>query len=263
MSLHHFSKLPKTGKPTRSEWTILSTIVKDDTKMNTLEVVALGTGTKCIGVNQMSTNGDILNDSHAEIICRRSFLKADDSSTESVACNPKKKVKLDYEYIDIHRTGAKCLPEGYLQDPRCTGVNFHVVNAIRTKPGRGDPTLSVSCSDKIIKWCYLAGKTPYSSNALERALITRFEEVAIGDPFRKHCPSIQQSNFAFEFEKNDKKSPCPASISWWRNTRKPEISVDGKKQGITKKMKKSKESRSSLIPLFHNSSFGLVWLKKQ
>ncbi|KRT78638.1 hypothetical protein AMK59_6626 [Oryctes borbonicus] len=216
ISLQHFSKLPKTGKPTENEWTILSTIVKDDRKMNSLEVVALGTGTKCIGVNQMSANGDILNDSHAEIICRRSFLKylyfeikaciaknyksdlldfcfvtkkfsmkhrfkfhfftthvpcgdaaifqkeengisttETDICSENIVHNPMKKIKLDYKNVDIYRTGAKCLPQGPLADPHDTSVNFHVVGVIRTKPGRGDPTLSVSCSDKIAKWCYL------------------------------------------------------------------------------------------------------------
>lgn len=73
LSINHFKSLPKTGKPTLQDWTILSTIVKRNN--NKLEVVALGTGTKCIGANKMSANGDILNDSHAEIICRRAFLR--------------------------------------------------------------------------------------------------------------------------------------------------------------------------------------------
>lgn len=71
--LECFQSLPKTGKPNFDEWTVLSAIV---TEINSdFEVVALGTGSKCIGKNSLSKTGDILNDSHAEVIARRGFLK--------------------------------------------------------------------------------------------------------------------------------------------------------------------------------------------
>lgn len=52
---------------------------------------------------------------------------------------------------DTHRTGAKCV-RGGPQDARAQGHGYHVAGALRTKPGRGDPTRSMSCSDKILRW---------------------------------------------------------------------------------------------------------------
>ena len=58
--------------------------------------------------------------------------------------------------LDLNRTGAKTLTkeqgvsgEG---DPLLPGVDYHVTGELRTKPGRGLTTLSLSCSDKMLKW---------------------------------------------------------------------------------------------------------------
>lgn len=58
----------------------------------------------------------------------------------------------DADAADVHRTGAKCLSDETRQDPRLPGAAYHAVGAVRTKPGRGDRTLSVSCSDKLLRW---------------------------------------------------------------------------------------------------------------
>ncbi len=67
-----FDSLPKSGKPVSNEWTLLAAIVKhcDDE----LEVVAIATGSKCIGRQKLSPNGDIVNDSHAEVISVTVFI---------------------------------------------------------------------------------------------------------------------------------------------------------------------------------------------
>lgn len=53
--------------------------------------------------------------------------------------------------VDIHRTGGKCVVGG-AQDSHEPGIAYHVIGALRRKPGRGDPTQSMSCSDKMLRW---------------------------------------------------------------------------------------------------------------
>ncbi|KAJ7374535.1 tRNA-specific adenosine deaminase 1 [Desmophyllum pertusum] len=80
----HFNKLSKKGKPqAQHEWTLLAAIVLIQQQDNngkclpecSMDVVAMGTGSKCIGRSKMSNKGIILNDSHAEVIARRGFLR--------------------------------------------------------------------------------------------------------------------------------------------------------------------------------------------
>jgi tRNA-specific adenosine deaminase 1 len=75
--LQQFSLLPKAGKPTRSngqsQYTVLAGVVLERVTDGSTECVALGTGLKCLNFKQLKEYGDVVNDFHAEVVCRRSF----------------------------------------------------------------------------------------------------------------------------------------------------------------------------------------------
>lgn len=256
----------------------------------------------------MSANGDILNDSHAEVMCRRGFLRylyneilltegsksiftlnretkkfdlnehlsfhfftthglcgdasifqkvPDETTPDEEFPSKKQKIsKSSNETNNENFTGAKMVTSDY-DVPQDLMVQS--IGTMRTKPGRGIHTLSMSCSDKIAKWNVLGVqgallhaiigkpihlesitmcKSPYCDiKATERAIWKRFDstnllaDIIIKQPMVRKC-----SDIIFEFEKRDQLEPSPCSIVWCRVTDRPlEVAVAGKRQGVTKK----------------------------
>ena len=72
------------------------------------------------------------------------------------------------QVVDVNRTGGKCVA-GELPDPgqTATAAPYHRTGALRTKPGRGDRTLSLSCSDKILKWSQVGCQVRYVGDKID------------------------------------------------------------------------------------------------
>jgi hypothetical protein len=73
-----FNILPRNGKPTAGEWTVLAGIaaVRGTPDLPLIHVLSCCTGTKCIGRSRLQGCGSLLHDSHAEVIARRNMLLA-------------------------------------------------------------------------------------------------------------------------------------------------------------------------------------------
>uniref|UniRef100_A0A1B0AQ59 tRNA-specific adenosine deaminase 1 n=1 Tax=Glossina palpalis gambiensis TaxID=67801 RepID=A0A1B0AQ59_9MUSC len=339
MCFAKFKSLPKTGKPTDTEWTVLAAVVECDEKGGTCKVVSLGCGTKCIGKSKLCKRGLILNDSHAEVLARRSLLryfykeikKAINAPKEKQSiftwCEKRRKLYLKtgvtYHFLstqlpcgdaciktssndlhEYHEPNAKKLKttneydsENSLGDLVYTGAKLldpqhkdcmeQSVGAMRTKPGKGEPTLSMSCSDKLAKWqlmgiqgaliaallaepIYLKSMTFYGNNSslecLERAIWQRFikDSKFNHSIYGLHKPEIRRyiaSEFLYKQVPN--KKPSPNGLAWCDIELKDkpyEVSVNGKRQGIISKKLHSPEA-SLKISKFHLFSEFLDILK--
>ena len=89
-ALKHYSTLSGNGKPNDKEWTVYSAIVavKQQQPQTKVFVVSSGTGSKCLGYDQVSKSCDcLLRDSHAEVLARRGFVFATISQMDALSRN--------------------------------------------------------------------------------------------------------------------------------------------------------------------------------
>eukprot|EP00899_Mesostigma_viride_P008978 jgi/Mesvir1/18081/Mv09383-RA.4 len=78
-----YASLKKTGKPQSHEYALLAGFAisegpwggAEGGAQGSLRVVACGTGTKCLSASRLSSAGDLVSDTHAEVVARRALLR--------------------------------------------------------------------------------------------------------------------------------------------------------------------------------------------
>ena len=261
-SLDAYRKLKRHGKPcAKTEWTVLATICRVDHSSET-EVVAMATGTKAIGASKLRQDGCILRDTHAEILARRAFRrylldrfevflkngKEKDTTfggTDSGLAIPREDVRY-VMYVSQAPCGDACITScssstttWNLQtgarpmasnDEKLDGVSQRT-GILRTKPGRGDRTRSISCSDKLLRWTVLGLQGGLLSNlmypvylsaivfpsravnlaAVQRALVSRLCDFGTKKK-KKSCYDVSSPEILLVSSKENQFESSPLSV---------------------------------------------------
>ena len=162
---------------------------------------------------------------------------------------------------DLQRTGGKVAQEGE-EDPGGDGKDYHRLGLLRTKPGRGPRTSSLSCSDKMIKWnilgvqgallshlfpeplffsYFVLCQKPLHKPSLSRALWERAGTLA-NRPELLYCPLV------WDYHKKDGLQACPDTLIWVASADKliTEALTGGFKQGWAKKKLNNSKAWSQL-----------------
>lgn len=180
--------------PQPSQFTILAAIYLVSNTSSEHKIISLSTGTKCLPESRLTTQGEAIHDSHAEVLARRGAIRW---LLEEIL---RERGNSGSQWVERHKDGSYRLQKtvelrmyistvpcgdastrflAAFQDPDIASLkdapssspavlpegsgtargrdNYHLFNVLRTKPGRADspPTLSLSCSDKIASWAWL------------------------------------------------------------------------------------------------------------
>lgn len=267
----------KSVKPQSHEWTVVASILME--KDEELSVIVISSGTKCVGKSALSKEGLVVNDCHAEVLCRRGFIrylieemkksKTGNSNVFSFQSDTNRYILCDSIRFHMYISQSPC---GYGSvfyqenskrqaaeisnakqrqskrrkidvDGQDTYENIHLSGAkfqsgdaveLSTKPGRGDPSRSYSCSDKLCLWNRIGFQgsllrsvmDPVSISSfiiggqwdlerMKQALLVRSSSdptiLLLRDP--EECPFSEQSVLK-QLSSDQKLAACGVSVVW-------------------------------------------------
>lgn len=242
--LEQYSKLPKKGKCSDSEWTVLAGFVA--VVGGQAFCLSLATGTKCLPKEQVGPH--VLSDSHAEVLARRALclrlIQGRERELAGVLLwnqdgSWNAGVKL-YLYTSKEPCGSsRSTIDEEQQNKR---VKLDVGCTVR-KPGRGSATDCDSCADKLSKWAALGllGKRSVASPVLAGIVVGgSFESrELLAQLLRlRECPETltveHVLQIAFEHDEREGARPSGLAINWIEGETEAEVTQpNGKKMGAT------------------------------
>ncbi|KAF9192851.1 tRNA-specific adenosine deaminase 1 [Haplosporangium sp. Z 767] len=163
-------------------------------------------------------------------------------------------------------------------------IDYDSVGVLRTKPGRVDsePTMSMSCSDKIARWNILGltsalvvpflspiylnsviTRELFDATALKRALFERIKdcqcseaslegasEIINDQPYKSHQINIYESDIAFEFSKEIVAEQCKSiAVNTLPVPSPRKVIANGCKAGASTKKQLPPKARSKLCKI--------------
>ncbi|CAG0888846.1 unnamed protein product, partial [Darwinula stevensoni] len=232
----------------------------------------------------------------SEMPCGDASITVDTTSTSSEPV--KKRFKLDTN-TGIHQlesagvpvtrgTGAKCTITRELGLPGNKNEFRVETGLVRVKPGRGNPTMSLSCSDKLAKWTIVGitgsllsnflqssiflssitvPKNLFNQESMHRALVGRFENEPLYKEMKVGRIDFFTCSACVPFLKRESSKACvpaPGSIAW-NPSGLHEVVVCGYKLGT---IKRHMGKPPSFVPLctrnlFLHQFLGIVQLHQK